>query len=129
MSSFFPNTAFERSRWRLLAVLAIQAVATVLIAERWDEKVALVLVGAVSLVAVLTKRPWWTAAIGGRIAVFALLGGLGATALICGVAAFNSEQLRDPVTGHFFIWLAPLAAAVIAIFDFHASIKALNPAT
>lgn len=127
MSTFNPDTNFERSRKMLAVVLLIQLLVTILLAGSYDEKLAVGLVGAVSLVAVLTKRPWYTENLAGRFVILGLLVVFTVVAGGCGYGMFLAEQADESANDKFWIWLAPLAAAVIAIFDFVSSVLAVHP--
>lgn len=129
MSAFAPNTPFEKSRWRLFFLLAIQGLVTVILAGGLYEKGAMLVVAGISLVAVLTKRPWYAKSERGRGIIVLLLMALTAAALAALGISFSDEVKGGAVDGGFSIWLAPLAAGVIAIADWDSSLHAEGPPT
>lgn len=129
MSAFVPNTPFEKSRGRLFVLLFLQGVVTVVLAGDFFEKLAMAVVAGISLVAVLTKRPWYTESEKGRNLILLCLMALTAGALAWFGISFSAEFKSGAWHGGFWIWLAPLAAGVIAIADWDSSLHAAGPAT
>lgn len=118
---------FEKSRWRLLTFILVQLVATVAVTPDENAKGAALAAGAAALVAVLTKRKVYVDIAWRRRLLYATYIAVIVLAIGVGTAALYWEVAIGDVSGGFLVWLAPAAAGILGIFDWHSTV--LSPSS
>ena len=118
---------FEKSRWRLLTFILVQLVTVVAVTPDENAKGAVLLAGAAALVAVLTKRKVYIDIAWRRRLIYATYIAVIVLAIGVGAAELYWEVAISDVTGGFWVWLAPAAAGILGIFDWHSTV--LSPSS